>query len=79
MCAGTDTGGSVRVPASYCGIFGIRPSHGVVSTSGVIPMAQTFDTVGGQIFSFQNHPYFVINNELIAKLNTKFMLAKFGN
>ncbi|XP_051121515.1 amidase 1 [Andrographis paniculata] len=43
---GTDTGGSVRVPASYCGIFGIRPSHGIVSTSGVIPMAQSFDTVG---------------------------------
>lgn len=43
---GTDTGGSVRVPASYCGILGIRPSHGVVSTSGVIPMAQSFDTVG---------------------------------
>ncbi|CAH9145168.1 unnamed protein product [Cuscuta epithymum] len=43
---GTDTGGSVRVPASYCGIFGIRPSHGVVSTAGVIPMAQSFDTVG---------------------------------
>ncbi|KAG5549236.1 hypothetical protein RHGRI_014557 [Rhododendron griersonianum] len=42
---GTDTGGSVRVPASYCGILGLRPSHGVVSTSGVIPMAQSFDTV----------------------------------
>lgn len=44
--AGTDTGGSVRVPASYCGIYGIRPSHGVVSTAGVTPMAQSFDTVG---------------------------------
>ncbi|XP_038878343.1 amidase 1-like isoform X1 [Benincasa hispida] len=43
---GTDTGGSVRVPASYCGILGFRPSHGVVSTSGVIPMTQSFDTVG---------------------------------
>ncbi|XP_010312345.1 amidase 1 [Solanum lycopersicum] len=43
---GTDTGGSVRVPASYCGIYGIRPSHGVVSVDGVIPMAQSFDTVG---------------------------------
>ncbi|EPS64745.1 hypothetical protein M569_10030, partial [Genlisea aurea] len=43
---GTDTGGSVRVPASYCGIFGFRPSHGTVSSSGVIPMAPSFDTVG---------------------------------
>lgn len=43
---GTDTGGSIRVPASYCGIYGIRPSHGVVSTDGAVPMAQSFDTVG---------------------------------
>ncbi|XP_010489566.1 PREDICTED: amidase 1-like isoform X1 [Camelina sativa] len=43
---GTDTGGSVRVPASYCGIFGFRPSHNAVSTAGVTPMAQSFDTVG---------------------------------
>ncbi|KAL5786569.1 hypothetical protein ACOSQ2_008961 [Xanthoceras sorbifolium] len=43
---GTDTGGSVRVPASYCGIFGFRPSHGAISTAGVIPMAQSLDTVG---------------------------------
>ncbi|KAK9161246.1 hypothetical protein Syun_007587 [Stephania yunnanensis] len=43
---GTDTGGSVRVPAAFCGIFGFRPSHAVVSTTGVTPMAQSFDTVG---------------------------------
>ncbi|KAJ3697723.1 hypothetical protein LUZ61_001428 [Rhynchospora tenuis] len=43
---GTDTGGSVRVPAAYCGIFGFRPSHGIISTENVIPMAQSFDTVG---------------------------------
>ncbi|XP_059652497.1 amidase 1-like isoform X2 [Cornus florida] len=43
---GTDTGGSVRVPAAFCGILGFRPSHGAVSTTGVIPMAQSFDTVG---------------------------------
>ncbi|KAE8812954.1 amidase 1 [Hordeum vulgare] len=43
---GTDTGGSVRVPAAYCGIFGLRPSHGVVSAENVVPMAQMFDTVG---------------------------------
>lgn len=50
--AGTDTGGSVRVPASYCGIFGFRPSHDVISTSGVIPMAQSFDTIGKEINRF---------------------------
>ncbi|KAK3160044.1 hypothetical protein QOZ80_1BG0054560 [Eleusine coracana subsp. coracana] len=43
---GTDTGGSVRVPAAYCGIFGLRPSHGVVSEENVIPMSQMFDTIG---------------------------------
>ncbi len=43
---GTDTGGSVRVPASNCGIWGLRPSHGVVSLAGVMPFAPTFDTVG---------------------------------
>jgi amidase len=43
---GTDTGGSVRVPASYCGIFGFRPTHGRVPSSGVVPLAPSFDTVG---------------------------------
>ncbi|KAJ3672910.1 hypothetical protein LUZ60_006284 [Juncus effusus] len=43
---GTDTGGSVRVPAAYCGIFGFRPSHGIISTEKMVPMAQSFDTVG---------------------------------
>ena len=43
---GTDTGGSVRVPAALCGIFGIRTSHGRVDRYGVVPMAPSFDSVG---------------------------------
>src|ERR671927_1235558 len=43
---GTDTGGSVRVPANNCGIWGLRPSHGFISVAGVNPFAPTFDTVG---------------------------------
>ena len=43
---GTDTGGSVRVPAANCGIFGFRPSHGRISVAGVNPFAPGFDTVG---------------------------------
>ncbi len=43
---GTDTGGSIRVPASNCGIWGFRPSHGFASVAGVNPLALSFDTVG---------------------------------
>jgi amidase len=43
---GTDTGGSIRVPANNCGIWGLRPSHGFISVAGVNPFAPTFDTVG---------------------------------
>jgi amidase len=43
---GTDCGGSVRLPASYCGIYGIRTSHGLVPIDGVADLAASFDTVG---------------------------------
>jgi amidase len=46
IAIGTDCGGSVRIPASYCGIYGIRPTHGRVATDGVLPFAGSFDVVG---------------------------------
>jgi amidase len=46
LALGSDTGGSVRVPASYNGIYGMRPSHGRTSLEGVMPLAPSFDTVG---------------------------------
>jgi len=43
---GTDTGGSVREPASFCGIYGFRPTIGYVPSDGVVALAPSFDTVG---------------------------------
>jgi amidase len=43
---GSDTAGSIRIPASYCGLFGVRPSYGAISLAGARPLAPSFDTCG---------------------------------
>ncbi len=46
LALGSDTGGSVRIPASYCGLYGIRPTQGAISLAGVMPLAPSLDTAG---------------------------------
>jgi amidase len=46
FAVGSDTGGSVRLPASFCGILGMRPTHGRIPLDGVCPLAPSFDTCG---------------------------------
>jgi aspartyl-tRNA(Asn)/glutamyl-tRNA(Gln) amidotransferase subunit A len=46
LATGTDTGGSVRIPASYCGVVGLKPTYGLLSCEGVTPLGFTLDHVG---------------------------------
>ena len=51
---GSDTGGSIRLPAAYCGIAGLKPTPGLVSRRGVIPLAPSLDTIGPMAWTAQD-------------------------
>ena len=75
---GTDTGGSVRVPASFCGLYGMRPTHGRMDLSGMLPQAPSSDTTGW--FSRDAKTFAGVSSVLLGeiaptKLPTKLLVA----
>ncbi|ETX12405.1 amidase [Marinomonas ushuaiensis DSM 15871] len=64
---GTDTGGSIRVPSSYNGLFGLRPTHGVIDSDNMVALAPSFDTVGWMtkdLETLENVAKVLLNKEL---------------
>src|SRR5215212_10868570 len=75
---GTDTGGSVRVPASFCGLYGIRPTHGRIDTTGMLPQAPTSDTTGWfarDATTFARVSSVMLGEEIAPALPTSLVIA----
>jgi amidase len=75
---GTDTGGSVRVPASFCGLYGIRPTHGRIDVTGMLPQAPTSDTTGWfarNAETFARVSSVMLGEEIASALPTRLVVA----
>src|SRR5205085_7525709 len=78
---GTDTGGSVRVPASFCGLYGIRPTHGRIDVSGMLPQAPSSDTTGwlaGNAATFARVSSVMLGEAIPSALPSRLLLAVDG-
>jgi aspartyl-tRNA(Asn)/glutamyl-tRNA(Gln) amidotransferase subunit A len=70
MALGSDTGGSIRMPAAWCGIVGLRPSSDSFSLAGVVPRSRTLDVVGPLVNSVEDCNYFLGNSFLPKSIPT---------